>query len=407
MQSAWFSRVFFAVVAAIGIGALASGTGCTRYGQPGPITPTLAPLSTIYVDPNTGSDTSGNGTETKPYKTLTKAVAVLVAAKSLAQPVTIALNAGDYDAANGEKFPIVIPRDVTISGFALANGVRNGSYIDGIGEDTIFESLVHAPPRTAYATLEIVPPANVTVTDLFVGASKLSLPGSRAVYSSVDVIGALGASNSSFGAGIVSALRNVNGVLVASGSFTCSSCLIHGNDFGIGALTVPLPTTSPASNIPSITLLHSSADSAIAAKIVDIVTDGSANVTASGQAFERSDYAFEDALRPIVNVPIRGTLDFGGGAQSTGGNLFIGARVSELSLVRRSETVSALDDAWNPNRQQANRNGEYRKKLTFGSGTSGKNVTIAGGASGSTITVGPAPVPTPTTTPTGPTPTPT
>jgi hypothetical protein len=410
MLSAWLSRFFFAVVAAMAIAGIVSGTACTRWGQPGPVTPTVAPLTSLYVDPSTGSDTAGNGSSTKPYKSITKAVAVLAAAKSISSNgVTIFLASGDYNAANGEKFPIVVPTKVSIMGSNYGTGPKSGTFIDGIGEDRIFESLVHAPAHTAYATLEVVPPASINFTDVYVGASKLSLPSSRAAYFSLDLIGAMNASNSSFGAGIVTSLRNVNGVLVASGSFTCGSCAIRGNDFGVAALTVPLPTTSPSSGVPSITLMRATADSTIAAKIVDIITDGSANVTASGEAFELSKYAFEDSLAPIVPVPVRGTVDFGGGAVHSGGlNAFIGARNSEIAIVRGSETIVALDDFWNPNQQRANRNGQYTNEIIFGSGASGKNVTILGNAAGSTVTVGPAAVPTPTPSGSpGPTPTPT
>jgi hypothetical protein len=412
MRSVWLSRLFFAVVAATAVAGIISGTACTRWGQPGPIVPTLAPLSSIYVDPINGSDTSGSGSVTNPYKTMTKAVAVLNAAKSIGQSgVTIFLAGGNYDAANGEKFPIVVSRSVSIMGTNYGTGPATGSFINGVGQDTIFEGVVHAPARSAYATFEVVPPASVTLSGVYVGASKIELPSSRAVYSSVDVIGTLSASDSSFGAGIKSALRNVNGVLVASGSLTCGSCQIRGNDFGIGALTVPIATASPSSGVPSITLMHPNSDSTIVAKVVDIVTDGSANVTASGEAFEKADYAFEDSLAPIVPVATRGAIDFGGGtANSPGANDFIGARVTEISIGRRFETVSALDDTWNPSQQHANRSGLYTRKKIFGSGASGRNVTIHSGASGSTVTVGPAPVPTPTpsTSPSGsPAPTPT
>jgi hypothetical protein len=414
MRSVWLSRLFFAVVGATAVAGIISGTACTRWGQPGPIVPTLAPLASIYVDPINGSDTSGSGSASNPYKTMTKAVAVLTAAKSIAQGgVTIFLASGNYDAANGEKFPIVVSRSVTITGTNYGTGPATGSFIDGLGEDTIFESVVHAPARSAYATFEVVPPASVSLGGVYIGALKIKLPSSRAVYSSVDIIGALNASNASFGAGTTSELRNVNGVLVASGSLSCASCQIRGNDFGIGALTVPIATASPSTGVPSITLTHANGDSTIVAKIVDIVTDGSANVTASGEGFEKADYAFEDSLAPIVPVATRGAIDFGGGTtNSPGANDFIGARVTEISIGRRFETVSALDDTWNPSQQHANRNGLYTRKLTFGAGTSGRNVTIHSGASGSTVTVGPAPVPTPTpsTTPSGPpspTPTPT
>ena len=58
MRSDWFARLFFAVVGAMAAAAVVSGTACTRWGQPGPITPTMAPLSSIYVDPSTGDDTA-------------------------------------------------------------------------------------------------------------------------------------------------------------------------------------------------------------------------------------------------------------------------------------------------------------------------------------------------------------
>lgn len=381
------------------VAGLLGGTACTRWGQPGPITPTLQPLSSIYVDANTGSDTMGNGSVNKPYKSLTKAVELLASAKSLASSVTIFLASGDYDAANGELFPIVVPTNVTITGSNYGSGPTRGSFIDGSGQDTIFERLVRAPARTAFTALVIAAPASVSLSDLYVGASKLSLPSSRAAYASVDVQGTLSASISSFGAGLVSLLRNVSGVLVAGGSFTCSSCGIRGNDFGIGALSVPVTATaSPAPLAPSITLTHSSGgDSTIAAKIVDIITDGSVDVTTSGQTFEQGEYAYEDALPAVVAVPTRGAVDFGGGAgNSSGGNIFIGARISEISVTQRFVTISALDDTWNPKEQGANLNGQYIFKLTFGSDASGKNVTILRGALGSTVTVGPAPVPTPT-----------
>jgi hypothetical protein len=399
MQSRWFARLFFLAVAALAIAGVASGTACTRWGQPGPVTPTVAPLSRLFVDANTGSDTTGNGSVNKPYKSVTKAVAVLDAAKSVSPSgVTITLASGDYNAANGEKFPIVVSKTVAISGSNYGGGSpKSGSFINGLGEDSIFEQLVHAPAHTAYSALEVVPPAILSFGSLYVGATKIKLPSSRAFYASLDVIGAANGTLATFGAGIVSALRNVSGVIVPGGSFTCGSCLIHGNDFGIGAFAVPIATASPSGAGPSVTLNHPQSDSAIAAKVVDILTDGNVSVSASGTTFELGRYAFADAFTPIVSSTTRGTVDFGGGLTGqTGGNVFIGARVTEFFIVRRGETISALDDTWNPNQQRANRNGQYPRKITFASGATGKNVTIRHVATGSTVTVGPAPVPTPT-----------
>jgi len=414
MSRAWASRFFFSVVAVMALAAVISGTACTRWGQPGAIPPSITPISAIYVNPVSGSDTSGNGTQAKPYKTFTKAVDVLAMSKSLSSSVSINLSNGDYTAANGEEFPIVVPKKVTITGTSFGHGVRSGTFIDGFGEDTIFEQLVHAPARSAYATLEIAPGVSVILNDVYVGASKLKLPSSRAEYWSLDVLGALSSEPANFGSGTVSKIPRASGVLVPGGTFSCASCQIQGNDFGIGAfsVTVPVstaypsatPSTSPSAtptgepSLPSVTLTHSTGDSTIAAKVVDLITDGSVDVSVSGEAFgSRAQYAFEDSLQPIVSIPFRGTLDFGGGiTESPGGNNFIGARKSEILLTLLDEAVSALDDTWNPSQQGANRGGKYNKMITFRPGASGKNVTILHAARGSTVTVGPAVVPTPT-----------
>jgi hypothetical protein len=398
MRSRWFTRLFFSVVAAFAVTGVVTGTGCTRWGQPGPVTPTVAPLSALYVSATTGSDTSGNGSMSKPYKSLTKAVDVLVAAKSLSpMGVTITMASGDYDAANGETFPIVIPTGVSIVGQNYGSGFARGVFINGSGEDTIFEKLVDAPPHSAYTTLEIVPPASVSITQVYVGASQLKLPGSNSVYESLDDIGTVSATTATFGAGITALRHNVTGVLVPGGSFSGTSCEIHGNEFGIGALSVPIATASPSSVAPSITLTHSGSDSIIAAKGFGIVTDGSVDVNVSGETFEQEQYAFSDALKPIVAVPLRGTTDFGGGASnSSGGNNFLGAKISAIFIIRRGETVSALDNVWNPNEQGSSGNGSYRRTHRFASGATGRNVTIRHDAVGSTVMVGPAPVPTPT-----------
>lgn len=416
MSRAWASRFFFSVVAVMALAALMSGTACTRWGKPGAIPPTLTPLSSIYVDPTTGSDSSGNGTQTKPYRTLTKAVDVLATSKSLSpNGVTINLSNGDYTAANGEKFPIVVPKSVSIMGTNFGTGARNGTFIDGSGQDTIFEELVHAPERSAYTALEIASGTTVSISGIYVGASKLKLPNSRAAYWSLDVLGNLSANLSNFGSGTVSKALSVSGVLVAGGTLSCTSCEIQGNDFGVGAIsvTVPVstaypsatpsttPTGTPSSEpaLPSVTLTHSGGDSTIAAKTVDLLTDASVDVSVSGEVFERAKFAFADSFPPIVNIPFHGTVDFGGGISgSAGGNNFIGARVSEISVVRRNETISALDDTWNPSQQGASPSGRYKKMVIFAAppGASGKNVTIRGNARGSTVTVGPAVVPTPT-----------
>jgi hypothetical protein len=422
MRNPWLTRLFFALVGVMAVAGLLSGTACTRWGQPGPISPTLAPISTIFVNAKTGSDTSGNGSSPRPYRTITKALDVAATSKAVSSTgVTIDLASGDYTAANGEIFPLVLPKDVVeILGSNYGSGPTAGSFIDGSGQDTLFERVVHAAAGTEFTTLEVLPTATVTIDNVYIGDATLKLPNSRAAYTSLDTFGAV-TSTASFGAGIVSPLRNVSGVLVPGGSFACSSCSIRGNDFGIAALSVPgsatpQPSATPSSPSsptpalgPTITLSHAAGDSTIAAKVVDILTDGSVNIDASGQRFELGEYAYEDALPAVVPVSTRGTVDFGGGAaNSGGGNNFIGARVTEIAITRRFVTLSALDCTWNPGQQGANRSGAYTAQRTFASGASGRNVTILSNAVGSTVTVGPAPVPTPTPTvtpSTGPSPT--
>jgi hypothetical protein len=417
MQSAWLSRAFFALVATVGVTGLLSGLGCTRYGKPGPIPPTLTPLSAIYVDAKTGSDTSGNGSQSNPYKSLTKAVTVLTAAKSLSTSgVTIDLSAGNYGVANGEKFPIVIPSSVTapitITGSNYGMSPSSGTFINGYGQDRALESLIHLAARSAFTTLEAEPGTTVSLGNIYIGASKAFSATSSADYASFDAMGSVTATTSSFGAGIISSSSKVTGAVVPGGSFTCESCSIRGNEVGIGGFSVtvsptsppsspgPSPSTSPSppSVGPTITLTRTTGAgaSSIAAREYNIATDGSVTLTVSGTAFQQARYAYADEVTPIVRVS-PGGVDFGGGIEHSGGlNSFIGAHVTEIFLIRRGETVSALGNYWNPGVQGANRNGQYPRVRVFGSGASGGNVTIAGSATGSTVTVGPAPAPTPT-----------
>ena len=211
--------------------------------------------------------------------------------------------------------------------------------------------------------MEIPPTLSVSLNDVYVGASSIRLPGSKAGYVSVDTFGALNATTTSLGAGLATSLRAVSGVLVAGGSFTCTACTIRGNDFGVGGISVPVATASPYATPPSITLLPGQSDSVVAAKVVDIATDGSVDVAAEGETFARSRYAFADVLNPVVASGTTGQIDFGGGTlNSTGGNDFIGALVTEIYIKRRYETVNALDDTWNPRAATGQQKRSVREK---------------------------------------------
>ncbi|ELR97916.1 DUF1565 domain-containing protein [Gloeocapsa sp. PCC 73106] len=82
----------------------------------------------IYVNPNSGNDQKGKGTETSPFKTITQAL-------MLATPeAMIMLAPGTYSQESGETFPLIFNTQVTIQGHPSSLGYKviiqgNGSFI--------------------------------------------------------------------------------------------------------------------------------------------------------------------------------------------------------------------------------------------------------------------------------------
>ncbi|MEH1866409.1 MAG: DUF1565 domain-containing protein [Nostoc sp.] len=83
-----------------------------------PSTPNSAPLgetknsqaNLLFVNPNGGNDSAGNGSESAPVKTITHAL-------RLANPNTvIMLSTGTYSAETGEEFPLMLKPGVSIQG---------------------------------------------------------------------------------------------------------------------------------------------------------------------------------------------------------------------------------------------------------------------------------------------------
>ena len=251
-----------------------------------------------------------------------------------------------------------------------------------MGEDTIFEGLVHASPHSAFTTLEALPPALVGISDMYVGTTKLTLPGSSAFYASFDTLTDLSASDTTFGVGKVLTMHDVDGILVTGGTLSCTSCAVHGSNFGIGAFTAPLPTStpmpttspSPYGSGPSITLAQGYATVRSARRLADIITDGQRQRQRFGRDFESGQVAFSDALAPIIPVPTRGAIDFGGGgASSRPVEHFIGARDTEIAIERRDETAFALGRYVEPEHQQgATRHGQYPRKKRLRAGAAGR-----------------------------------
>jgi hypothetical protein len=362
---------------------------------------------TVYVNAKTGSDTS-NGSQTTPYKTITRAL------KAVASPgpipvLDIEIATGDYNTANGEIFPLVIPpvTGLVINGSLYGRGSSKGAFVDGAGEDTGYEKLVGAPAGSFYTTIAIQPAAQISVTNLYFGVAKPKLPTGLAIYDAFDDVGSLTGTTSSFNSPPSLGAPRLNGVLVAGGTLNCASCAIGGRGYAIAAFSIATSNCSSETQCPTVTLTgpSTSGQGSIGAPI-GIRTDGSAFVTASNQTFLSGLVAYSDDYTPLVTGLLPGLVDFGqgqGSPQSTGNNVFLGAHTSEISLTVAGDTIAAFGDTWNPNVQGSNASGQYRVDTIFSQGASGRNVTIAAAASGAKVHVGPfkQPTPSPSTSPTG------
>ncbi|BAY32383.1 hypothetical protein NIES2107_42720 [Nostoc carneum NIES-2107] len=80
----------------------------------------------MYVNPSSGNDQEGNGTESAPLKTITQALQ-----KASANTV-IMLSAGTYSTETGEAFPLILRPGISIQGDA--NNQGRGVIIQGGGE---------------------------------------------------------------------------------------------------------------------------------------------------------------------------------------------------------------------------------------------------------------------------------
>jgi len=77
-----------------------------------------SPSSVLYVNPTSGNDSTGSGSEDAPFKTLTRAL-------SAAAPNTVILLApGTYSAQTGETFPILLKPGVTVQGDPNTRGQK-------------------------------------------------------------------------------------------------------------------------------------------------------------------------------------------------------------------------------------------------------------------------------------------
>jgi hypothetical protein len=309
----------------------------------------------------------------------------------------IELANGDYNAANGEVFPLVVPSvaGLVINGSTYGRLASKGAYIDGGGEDTAYEKAVSKPTRSYYTTIAIPSGAQVTMSSLYVGWAHPKLPGS-ATYDSIDLLGQLTGTTASFDAPPTLGAVRLNGLLVAGGTFACASCAVAGKGYAIAAFAIPATVCGGSSgdvSCPTLTLTGpgTSGPGSIAGPI-GIRTDGSANVTVSNQTFSAELTAFTDDYPPLVTGIVPVSADFGqgfGSPQSTGSNVLVGARTSAITLTLPGDEVYAYGNTWTPMIQGSDASGQFRSDIIFEPGASGGNVTIASSAGGAKVRVGP------------------
>jgi hypothetical protein len=84
-----------------------------------------APGTTLYVNIQTGNDTSGTGTSAAPFQSIHKAV---TAANAGGQPATVFVAAGDYPRANNPSNGGAVLPTVDIAFVATGGRVRTGAY---------------------------------------------------------------------------------------------------------------------------------------------------------------------------------------------------------------------------------------------------------------------------------------
>ncbi|BAZ08101.1 S-layer homology domain-containing protein [Calothrix sp. NIES-3974] len=110
-------------------------------------------VATLYVNPVTGND-ANTGMRGAPLKSLSRAL------KVTSTPAIIRLAPGSYNAANGEKFPLVIPEGVTVVGNEANRGL--GIVIDGGGN---YQSLTFGVQNITLLLLDDAYLLGVTVTN--------------------------------------------------------------------------------------------------------------------------------------------------------------------------------------------------------------------------------------------------
>ena len=86
----------------------------------------ISQVNVLFVNPSIGNDQQADGSETTPFKTITQAL------KIAKNNTVIRLGAGTYTAENGERFPLIVKKNVAIQGDTRTQG--KGVIIQGGGD---------------------------------------------------------------------------------------------------------------------------------------------------------------------------------------------------------------------------------------------------------------------------------
>ena len=163
------------------------------------------PRSDYYVDANRGSNTTGDGTQTKPWKTITFALN-----QNLGTVSTLHVAAGTYDTALGEIFPIIMKNGVSLVGAGI-----DASILDAKNTNRVLNGIGIVDASTRIEGFTIRGGGNVTIgAGIFISAG-----------SSLTIINNKVSGNS--------AIDNGGGMYVINSSPAIINNTINGNNPGV------------------------------------------------------------------------------------------------------------------------------------------------------------------------------
>jgi parallel beta-helix repeat protein len=143
-----------------------------------PISQTESTMTPLFVNPTAGNDSTGNGSDRAPFKTITQAL------KVAKENTVIYLAPGTYSQQNGEKFPLELKAGVTVQGDPPSKG--RAVIIRGGGS---FLSPTFARQNATILAVNKSGIAGVTVTNPNIRGYGIWIESSNAVIADNTLIG--------------------------------------------------------------------------------------------------------------------------------------------------------------------------------------------------------------------------